>query len=106
MTTPRLSTLARRSSCRYLHSPAAPARQKLLGRYSSFPCDLARVQSGSTTKLRDHASQIALKRFSYDLTLREGQVWPAMGDHFIGTWSPSWVGEVDHIVFKVQMDVH
>jgi len=68
---------------RFLHNSAQGPR-KLLGRYNAFPCDLARVQSGASVKLRDYASQIALKRSSYDLNLKDGQVLPAEGEYFIG----------------------
>jgi len=48
------------------------------------PVDLARVQSGRHVRLRDYDTQKGLKRFSYDLKLRDGEVWPAEGDFFIG----------------------
>lgn len=57
----------------------------LLGRYKDqVPVDLARVQAGKHVRLRDYESQIKLKRFSYDLKLKDGKVYPAEEDHFIG----------------------
>ena len=84
MLTTRLTQFIHPISYKFLHNSTATAPRKLLGRYDVFPYDLARVQSGTSVKLRDYASQNRLKRISYDLTLKDGQVWPAEGEHFIG----------------------
>jgi hypothetical protein len=57
----------------------------LIARYRThLPFPLARVQSGDNVRLRDYETQVKLKRFSYDLKLRDGKVWPAEGENFIG----------------------
>ncbi|KAH9819415.1 hypothetical protein DFH28DRAFT_23889 [Melampsora americana] len=57
----------------------------LIGRYTErIPYELARVQSGRFVNLRDYETQVKLKRFSYDLKLKDGKVMPAKGDQFIG----------------------
>ncbi|KAF8064051.1 hypothetical protein FPV67DRAFT_1628977 [Lyophyllum atratum] len=71
-------------STRGFATKATPSRP-LIGRYTDkVPVDLARVQSGRNVKLRDYATQLKLKRFSYDLKLQDGNVLPAEGDNFIG----------------------
>ena len=66
------------------HFAAAAPSRPLLGRYNHVPVDLARVQSGTNVRLRDYEQQKALKRFSYDLKLKDSLVIPAEGDNFIG----------------------
>lgn len=70
--------------CRAYSSRPAPTPKPLIGRYNTFPVDLARVQSGVNVRLRDYETQVALKRFSYDLKLVDGLVMPANGPNFIG----------------------
>ncbi|GJJ10232.1 hypothetical protein Clacol_004458 [Clathrus columnatus] len=68
------------SSC-FTQKPSRP----LIARYKDkVPVDLARVQSGRHVKLRDYENQVKIKRFSYDLKLKDGKVYPAKGDYFIG----------------------
>ncbi|KAJ7141297.1 hypothetical protein C8R44DRAFT_693103 [Mycena epipterygia] len=67
---------------------AQTASRPLIARYApgtALPVDLARVQSGMNVRLRDYETQKALKRFSYDLKVKEdGLVHPAEGPNFIG----------------------
>jgi len=63
--------------------------RKLLGRYTTVPLQLYRLQSGHATRLRDFEQQKKKQKtpgpFSFDLKLREdGLVHPALGDVFIG----------------------
>ncbi|KAH8092570.1 hypothetical protein BXZ70DRAFT_1010661 [Cristinia sonorae] len=70
---------------RLSRSFASRALRPLIARHTeTFPVDLARVQSGLNVRLRDYEKQVALKRYSYDLKLVDGKVWPAKGDNFIG----------------------
>jgi hypothetical protein len=71
------------SAFRRHYAATAPSRP-LLGRYNRVPVELARVQSGTNVRLRDYEQQKALKRFSYDLKLKDDLVMPAEGDNFIG----------------------
>ncbi|TFK93981.1 hypothetical protein K466DRAFT_642504 [Polyporus arcularius HHB13444] len=73
-----------RQSCTTRDTAKAPSPRPLLGRFDHIPVDLARVQSGTNVRLRDYEQQKALKRFSYDLKLKDGLVHPAEGDNFIG----------------------
>jgi hypothetical protein len=94
-TTPARSSIfnASRLACRRTYAtagttgaakPKKPSRP-LLGRYTdTFPCELARVQSGRNVHLRDYEEQRKLGRVSYDLKLKDGKVMPAEGPNFIG----------------------
>lgn len=68
----------------YASAAKAPSPRPLLGRFDHIPIDLARVQSGTNVRLRDYEQQKALKRFSFDLKLKDGLVHPAEGENFIG----------------------
>lgn len=68
-----------------LTSARYSSSRPLIARYTDqIPLDLARVQSGRHVRLRDYETQVKLKRFSYDLKLKDGKVHPAQGDFFIG----------------------
>ena len=59
----------------------------LLGRFTSTtPITLFRVQSGVAVKLRPEAAARAAGRHSYDITKRDGLVWPrdAAEPNFLG----------------------
>lgn len=56
-----------RSARAYSKKPSK--RPKLLGVYSSLPCDLFRVNATEKVILRDHDSQVAKNRTSYDTYL-------------------------------------
>lgn len=54
-------------------------------RFTTLPQTLYRVQAKLPTKLRDYDTQMALKRTSYDLKLRDGHmVMPSEGETFTG----------------------
>ncbi|KAF8526617.1 hypothetical protein BU17DRAFT_62106 [Hysterangium stoloniferum] len=75
------------TTSRLSSTPATPKRpgRPLIARYTKeVPVDLARVQSGRNVRLRDYETQVKMKRFSYDLKVRDGFVMPAEGDMFIG----------------------
>ena len=57
----------------------------LLGRYSELPCEVFRINNGAGVVLRDHATQTAKGKTSYDLHLgKDGLVHPKTGDMFEG----------------------
>ena len=56
-----------------------------VSRFKRLPVTLYRLQGRLPVKLRDHATQMAAGRQSYDLKIHEdGKVHPAHGDTFIG----------------------
>ena len=63
------------------------AAKALLGRFTATtPITLFRVQSGGAVKLRPEAAARAAGRHSYDITERDGLVWPrdAVEPNFLG----------------------
>jgi hypothetical protein len=60
------------------------AKGKLLGRFTTFPLDICRIQSGKLVSLRDRAVQTKEGKASFDLDLHNGKVLPALGEDFLG----------------------
>ncbi|KAM0756189.1 hypothetical protein T439DRAFT_320885 [Meredithblackwellia eburnea MCA 4105] len=57
----------------------------LLGKYTTVPVELFRVNSSDKVALRDYDSQMKMERTAYDLHLKEdGLVHPSQGDMFNG----------------------
>jgi hypothetical protein len=57
----------------------------IVSRFKKVPITLYRIQNRLAVSLRDHATQMAAGRTSYDLKIgSDGLVHPAVGDTFIG----------------------
>lgn len=56
-----------------------------MGKYTETPVTLYRIQTGSKVKLRDFDVQKKAGKKSFDLVTKNGLVYPATGDLFMGT---------------------
>lgn len=61
-----------------------PPKRKLIGRYNATPIELYRIQTGVKVNLRDYEEQRKKGRTSFDLVTKNGMVYPAEGEFFIG----------------------
>jgi hypothetical protein len=76
---------------RWVYQPKTNRQKKmmrqaapLLGRFTTTPIELFRIQTSKTVSLRDYAAQMARKRISFDLQTHNGLVLPRNGPNFDG----------------------